>query len=108
MSDFFIVLGLGDFTALQRGSIFPELRLVGGLEFAKLAIGAGAAGEEQAGEKQSDEIETQFHVARRVRLPRRVVKQPSWEACCSGSCGTQVATNAGFVALPCENRMGIK
>ena len=108
MSDFFVVLSPVDLAALQRGSIFSELRLVGGLEFAKLAIGAGAAGEEQAGEKQSDEIETQFHVARRVRLPQRVVKQPSWEACCSGSCGTQVATNAGFVALPCENRMGIK
>lgn len=107
MSDFFVVLSPVDLAALQRGSIFPELRLVGGFEFAEFLV-RGAACEEQAGEKQSDEIETQFHVARRVRLAQRVVKQPSWEACCSGSCGTQVAANAGFVALPCENRMGIK
>jgi len=75
MSDFFVVLSPVDLAALQRGSIFSELRLVGGFEFAKLAPGGGAAGEEQAGEKQQDEIEDRFHVARRVRMANLVVKQ---------------------------------
>ena len=74
MSDLFVVLSPVDLAALQRGSIFPELRLVGGLEFAEFLV-RGAAGEEQAGEKQQDEIENRFHVARRVRVANLVVKQ---------------------------------
>lgn len=108
LGDFFVVLGLVDLAVLECGGVFPELRLVGGLEFAQFAIGGGTADEEQSREKQPDEIENRFHVARRVRLVMQVVKQPSREACCLGGCGTQVAANAGFVALPCENRMGIK
>ena len=76
LGDLLVMLGLGDFTALQRGGVFPELRLVGGLEFAKFAIG-GAAGEEQAGEKHHNKVENRFHDARRVRLAKRVVKRPT-------------------------------
>ena len=67
------MLGLGDFAVLQRGGIFRKLRLIGRLKFAQFAIG-GAAGEEQAGEKQHDKVENRFHDARRVRLAKPVVK----------------------------------
>ena len=75
LGDFFVVLGLVNLAAFQRLGVFPELRLIGGLEFAQFAIGGGAAGEEQAGEEQQDEIENRFHVARRVRVANLVVKQ---------------------------------
>ena len=74
LGDLLVMLGLGDLAALQRGGIFPELRLIGGLELPQFAIGS-AAGEEQAGEKQRDKVENRFHDARRVRLAKRVVKR---------------------------------
>ena len=76
LGDLLVVLGLGDFTALQRGGVFRELRLIGGLELPQFAIGS-AAGEEQAGEKHHNKVENRFHDARRVRLAKRVVKQPT-------------------------------
>ncbi len=74
MSDFFVVLSPVDLAALQRGGVFRELRLIGGLEFPKFAIG-GAAAEEQAGAKHHNKVENRFHDARRVRLAKRVVKR---------------------------------
>ena len=76
LGDFFVVLGLVDLAVLECGGVFPKLRLVGGLEFAKFLV-RGAAGEKQAGKKQQDEIENRFHVAQKVRLAKPVVKQPS-------------------------------
>jgi len=76
LSDFFVVFCFCNFAVLECGGIFPKLRLIGGLEFAQFAI-RGAAGEKQTGEKQHDKVENRFHDARRVRLAKPVVKQPS-------------------------------
>ena len=69
-----VVLGLSDFTALQCGSIFPKLRLIGRFKFTQFLVG-GAASEKQSRKNESREVENLFHDARRVRLGRRVVKR---------------------------------
>ena len=77
LGDFFVVLGLGDLVALQRGGVFPELRLVGRFKLAQFTIRGGTPSEDQAGENQCGEIENLLHTARRVRSAGRFVKRPS-------------------------------
>ena len=76
LSDFFVVFCLCNFAVLECGSIFPKLRLIGGLKFAQFFVG-GAACKKCSGKKQQGKLEDLSHAVRRVRLAKRVVKQPS-------------------------------
>ena len=42
LSDFFVVFCLCNFAVLECGSIFPKLRLIGGLKFAQFLVGGAA------------------------------------------------------------------